>query len=87
MESTVLLNIVVAQPFTVFKQLASEKESLFIRCNSLFFLNLCLYILNGIAWLNIEGDGIFQISLKGEVAQGGYFCYNLPLKVYINLLG
>jgi hypothetical protein len=49
--------------------LSGEDESLLIWGNTLFVLNFSLYGLNGVGWLNIEGDGLsgqsFDENLHG----------------------
>jgi hypothetical protein len=58
MESRLLLNVVVAQGATVFKLLACEDQALLVRGNSLLILDLALDVVDGIAGLNLEGDGL-----------------------------
>merc|ERR1712165_244329 len=53
-----LLDVVVAQSAAILELLSSEDETLLIWWDSLFVLNLCLDILDGVRWLNLECDGL-----------------------------
>jgi len=56
MESRFLLDVIVGEGSAVFELLASKDKSLLIRWDSFLILDLGLHVLNGIGWLNIEGD-------------------------------
>jgi len=53
-----LLDVVVAESTSVLELLSSEDESLLIGRDALLVLNLGLDVLNGVAWLDFEGDGL-----------------------------
>jgi hypothetical protein len=57
-ESRLLLDVVVAQGATVFELLTSEDETLLVRRNALLVLDLALDIVNSVAGLNLERDGL-----------------------------
>jgi hypothetical protein len=57
-KSRLLLDIVVRQSTSILKLLSSKDETLLIWRNSLLILNLGLYIVDGVRWLNIESDGL-----------------------------
>jgi uncharacterized membrane protein len=57
-KSRLLLDIVVRQGTSILKLLSSKDETLLIWRNSLLILNLGLYIVDGVRWLNIESDGL-----------------------------
>jgi len=63
MEGGLLLDVVVGEGSTVFELLSSEDESLLIRWDTFLVLNLGLYILNSVGWLDIKGDGLTSQSL------------------------
>ena len=67
MKSGFLLNIVVGESSSIFKLLAGENESLLIGGNSFLVLDLCLHILNGVGWLNVESDGLSGKSLDEDL--------------------
>jgi len=52
-----LLNIVIGQSSTVFQLLSSEDQSLLIRWNSLFVLNLRFNVFDGVGRFDFERDG------------------------------
>jgi hypothetical protein len=52
-----LLNVVVGEGSSVFQLLASEDESLLIWWDAFLVLDLGFDVLNGVRWLNIEGNG------------------------------
>ena len=58
MKSGFFLDIVVAKGSSIFKLLSGENESLLIGWDTFFILDLCLYIINGVRWLNIKSDGL-----------------------------
>lgn len=63
MKCGLLLDIVVGKGAAVFELLSSENQTLLIRRNSFFVLNLGLDVVNGITWLDIERDGLTRQSL------------------------
>merc|ERR1712228_482983 len=58
MEGALLLDVVVGESSSVLELLASEDQSLLIWGNSFLILNLGLHVLNGVRWLDLEGDGL-----------------------------
>jgi len=61
MESGLLLDVVVTKSTSILELLSSEDESLLIGWDAFLVLDLGLDILDGVGWLNFEGD-----SLTGE---------------------
>ena len=57
-KSGLLLNVVVAQGTTIFQLLASKDKTLLVWGDSFFVLDLGLDVVNGIARLNLEGNGL-----------------------------
>ncbi|KAA8893855.1 hypothetical protein FN846DRAFT_471999 [Sphaerosporella brunnea] len=62
-EGRLLLNVVVGKSPTVLELLTSENETLLIRGNTLFVLDLALHVVDGIRRLHLEGDGLSGQSL------------------------
>ena len=58
MKGGLLLDVVVREGSSILELLSGEDESLLIWGNSFLVLDLCLDVLNGICWLDIEGDGL-----------------------------
>merc|ERR1712193_342193 len=58
MEGGFFLDVVVAQCATVFQLLTSEDKTLLIWWNSLFILDLGFHVVNRVAWLNLQSDGL-----------------------------
>ena len=63
MESGLLLDVVVGKGSAVLKLLTGEDKSLLIWWDSLLVLDLGFDVLNGVRWLDIEGDGLTSESL------------------------
>ena len=55
-ESRLLLDVVVRESSTVFELLTGENQSLLIRRDALFVLDLGLDVLDGVSWLHIQCD-------------------------------
>jgi len=67
MEGALLLNVVVAEGSSVLELLSGEDESLLIGWDSFLVLNLGLDVLNGVRWLDLEGDGLSSESLDEDL--------------------
>ena len=67
MESGLLLDVVVGEGSTVFELLSSEDESLLIGRNAFLVLDLGLHVLDGVAWLDLEGDGLSGQGLDEDL--------------------
>ena len=53
-----LLDVVVAQGTAILKLLASEDQTLLVGGDALLILDLALNVVDGIAGLDLEGDGL-----------------------------
>jgi len=62
-----LLDVVVGKGPAILKLLASKDETLLIRRNAFLVLNLGLDILNGIAGLNLQSDGLSSEGLDKDL--------------------
>ena len=58
MEGGLLLDVVVLEGSAVFELFAGKDESLLIRWDAFFAMDLCLDILNVVCYLNFEDDGL-----------------------------
>merc|ERR1712152_20196 len=58
MKSALLLDVVVRKSSPILKLLTSKDQPLLVWGNSLLVLDLGLDILNGVRWLNLQGDGL-----------------------------
>merc|ERR1711874_797114 len=67
MESGLFLDVIVGQSSAVLKLLSSEDQTLLVWWDSLLVLDLSLDILNGIAGLNLQGDGLPCESLDKDL--------------------
>jgi len=67
MEGGFLLDVVVRKSSAIFQLLTGEDESLLIRWDTFFVLDLSLDILNGVSWLDIEGDGLTSEGLDEDL--------------------
>ena len=57
MESGLLLDVIVGEGSAILELLTGEDESLLIWWDTFFVLDLGLDILDGVCWLDVEGDG------------------------------
>ena len=62
-----LLNIVIRQRPAILKLLAGEDEALLVRRDALFVLDLALHIVDRVARLHLEGDGLAREGLDEAV--------------------
>merc|ERR1712203_929673 len=67
MESGLFLDVVVGESSAVLKLLSSEDQTLLVWGDSLLVLDLSLDIFNGIAGLNLQGDGLPCESLDEDL--------------------
>merc|ERR1712012_1475403 len=67
MQGTFLLDIVIREGSSVLELLSSEDQSLLIWWDSFLVLDLGLYILNGVRWFNLEGDGLSSQCLDEDL--------------------
>ena len=58
MQGGLLLDVVVAQGAAILELLASEDKTLLVRRNAFLVLNLALDVVDGIARLDLESDGL-----------------------------
>ena len=58
MEGGLLLDVVIREGSAVLELLSSEDESLLIWRDTFLVLDLGFDVLNGVSWLNVEGDGL-----------------------------
>ena len=66
-EGGFLLDVVVTKGAAIFKLLSSEDETLLVWRNAFLVLNLGLHVVNGVAWLNLEGDGLASQGLHEDL--------------------
>ncbi len=66
-EGGLLLDVVVRQRASILQLLASEDQTLLVRRNAFLVLDLGLDILNGVAGLNLEGDGLASQRLHKDL--------------------
>merc|ERR1719222_304393 len=67
MEGRLLLDIVVRQGSTILQLFTSKDQSLLIWGNTFLILDLSLNILNAIAGLNLQGDGLTSQGLDKDL--------------------
>ena len=67
MESRLLLDVVVREGSAVLELLSSEDKSLLIWRDTFLVLDLGFDVLNGVSWLNVEGDGLTGKGLDEDL--------------------
>ena len=63
MKSRLLLDVVVGKGTAIFELLSGKDKTLLIRGNSFLVLDLGLDVVNGVAGLDIKGDGLTSKGL------------------------
>ena len=71
MKSGLLLDVVVAQSTSILELLSSEDKTLLVWWNALLVLDLALHIVDGVAGLNLEGDGLARYLRLSVCFQSG----------------
>lgn len=66
-QGSLLLHVIVRQGAPVLQLLASKNEALLIRRDALLILNLLLDVLNRIAGLGVQRDGLARQSLDKDL--------------------
>jgi len=66
-EGGLLLNVVIREGSAVLELLSGEDESLLVWWDTFLVLDLGLDVLNGVGWLDIEGDGLASESLDEDL--------------------
>ena len=66
-KSGLLLNVVVGESSAVLQLLAGEDQSLLVRGDALLVLNLGLHVLDGVALLHIESNGLARKGLDEDL--------------------
>ena len=67
MKGGLLLDVVVRKSSAILELLTSEDKSLLVWWDTLLVLDLGLDVLNGVSWLNIEGDGLSSQGLDEDL--------------------
>merc|ERR1712002_129598 len=67
MESGLLLDVVVRQSPSILQLFTSEDQSLLVWRDALLVLDLGLYVLNGVRWLDLKGDGFSGQGLHEDL--------------------
>merc|ERR1711915_399882 len=67
MKGALFLDVVVGEGSSILKLLASKDEPLLVWGNSLLVLDLGFDILNGVRWLNLQGDSLASEGLDKDL--------------------
>ena len=67
MEGRLLLDVVITESSAVLELLSGEDQSLLVRWDTFLVLDLGLDVLNGVAWLDFEGDGLSSQGLDEDL--------------------
>jgi len=67
MQSGLFLDVVIRKCSAIFQLLSCKDQSLLIRRDPLLVLDLSFHVLDGIRWLNIEGDGLTGEGLDEDL--------------------
>jgi len=61
------LDVIIRKSSAILKLLSSEDKSLLVWWDTFLVLDLGFDVLNGVSWLNIEGDGFTSESLDEDL--------------------
>ena len=61
------MDVVVGEGAAVFELFAGEDQTLLIRWDAFFILDLGLYIVDGIRGLDFKGDGCFKLARNFKI--------------------
>jgi len=67
MKGALLLDIVVTQGSAIFQLLSCKDESLLVWRDSFLVLDLCLYVLDGVVGLDVQGDSLSSEGLHEDL--------------------
>merc|ERR1711996_87322 len=67
MEGGLLLDVIIGQSSSIFELFSCEDQPLLIRRDAFLVLDLGLHVLDGIRWLNLEGDGFTGQGLHEDL--------------------
>merc|ERR1712178_12480 len=62
-----LLDVVIGKGSAIFELLSRENQTLLFRWNSFLILDFCLHILNGVIWLDVQGDCLSRERLDEDL--------------------
>merc|ERR1719492_685723 len=87
MQSGFLLDVIIRQSSSIFQLLSREDETLLLRWDTLFILNLGLDILNGVIRLNIESNRLsgqgFDENLHRTTSQSKH---QMQRRLFLNVV-
>merc|ERR1712137_759590 len=86
MQSRLLLDVIITQSTSILKLLSCENQTLLIRGNSLLVLNLCLDIINGIRWLDIQGNGLSSKCLDKNLHTSTKTQYQMQSRLLLDVI-
>jgi len=67
MKCGLFLDVVIRQSSSIFKLFPSEDQTLLLWRDAFLVLDLCLHILNGVIWLDIQCDGFSREGLDKDL--------------------
>merc|ERR1712019_49391 len=67
MKSAFLLDVVIREGSSILQLLSSKNQSLLVWGNAFLVLDLGLDVLNGVRWLNLQGDGLASQGLDKDL--------------------
>ena len=67
MEGRLLLDVVVGKGSSILELLSSEDKSLLVWWDTFLILDLGLDVLDGVSWLDIEGDSLTSEGLDEDL--------------------
>merc|ERR1719456_618364 len=85
-ERRLLLNVVVRKRAAVLKLLARKDETLLIRRNALLVLDLLLHVLDRVAGLHVERDGLARKCLNEDLHAAAQAEHKVERRLLLNVV-
>merc|ERR1712023_523744 len=85
-ERRLLLNVVVRKRTTILELLARKDETLLIRWNALLVLDLLLHVLDRVAGLHVERDGLARKRLNEDLHAAAQAEHEVERRLLLNVV-
>jgi len=85
-EGRLLLDVVVGESTTILKLLASEDETLLIWRNAFLVLDLCFDVLDRVAGLHLQGDGLSGQRLDEDLHTAAQTKHEMQRRLFLNVI-
>jgi len=85
-QSRFLLDIIIRECATILQLFACEDKALLIRWNSLFVLYLCLYVIDCVRRLHLQGDRLSREGLDEDLHTSAKTKHKMECRLLLNIV-